>query len=94
MNTFFSFEKFITPTIIKILFWIMLIFVIIAGIASIITGITSSYGGTAFVLLGIGYIIIGPIFVRVFTELLLLLFIMNDSLKEIKKNTDKEVLPE
>lgn len=94
MNAFFSFEKFITPTIIKILFWIMLIVVIIAGIASIIAGIKSSYGGAALVFLGIGYIIIGPILVRVYTELLLLLFVMNDSLKEIKKNTDKEVLPE
>jgi len=90
---FFSFDRMITPSIIKVLFWIGVVVSVIGGLATIIGGIAAPYGGGTMVLSGILGIIFGPLITRVYCELLILLFKINDNLGEIKEKLcgeDKE----
>jgi hypothetical protein len=96
---FFSFERMITPVIIKILFWIGFIGSIIGGIvvfaASLINGISD--GGVASVLLGLvggalGGILafaIGALITRIYCELMILAFRINETLTDIKVLLEK-----
>lgn len=84
MEDFLNFKKMLTPIIIKILFWIGIVLVVLGGLLAIINGATSDYGGGAQVLMGLLLIVLGPIAVRVYCELLIIIFSVNDTLTEIK----------
>ncbi len=81
---FISFDKMITPSIIKIIFWLGVAISIISGLIIIIGGIASPYGGGGEVISGLLFIIFGPLMTRVYCELLILLFKIHDNLCEIK----------
>ena len=81
---FFTFRTMITPIIIQILFWIGVAICIIVGIIMIVQGFDSYRGGQVLVLIGFGYILLGPLFVRLYCEFLILFFRMNETLTEIK----------
>ena len=83
MEEFLNFKKMITPLVIKILFWIGIVLVVIAGLGSIIGGLAGG-GGFPAVLVGLITILIGPLFVRIYCELLIVIFNVNDTLTEIK----------
>jgi hypothetical protein len=92
---FITFRVMVSPWIIKyVLFWILVAFNIYLGIQAIGLSfrIGLGSGGWSFFFLGLGHIIVGPIFVRFLCELMLLFFRfvdahceINDTLKEIKK---------
>jgi hypothetical protein len=76
----------ITPALIQVLFWVGSILSIIAGIVVIVAGSSSrDYGdtGTWSTLLGLAYIFLGPLLVRLWCELLILFFRMNETLTDI-----------
>ena len=83
MEDFLKFKKMVTPVIIQILFWIGLITCIILGIVSIAVGVTSHAGGTT-VLKGIGWLVLGPIGVRIYCEILIVIFSINNTLTDLK----------
>ena len=85
MANFLSFDKMITPTIIKIIFWIGVVMSALSGLSMIITGFNSSYGSGFAVLMGLLTLVLGPLLVRVYCELLILFFKMYDSLKNIER---------
>ena len=87
MNDFLAFRKMITPTVIQIIFWIGVIYCIIVGIVMIAVGVAGDRGGGAPVLMGIASLILGPLFVRIYCELLIILFRIHDRLTEISNNT-------
>ena len=77
MNEFLSFRKMITPMVIQILFWI--------GVAaSVIGGIVIMSQGGVLIVAGFLYLLIGPIVVRIYCELLMIIFCMYDELKAIR----------
>lgn len=80
---FVNFDKMITPTIIKILFWIGIAVVVISGLFSLVGGIITPYGGGRAVLMGLLTLVIGPIVVRVYCELLIVIFKMHEALEKI-----------
>lgn len=75
----------ITPTAIKVLFWIGVAFSIILGLIQIITGFNSYFGGGYQIFMGILTILLGPIFTRIYCELLILFFKMHETIKEINE---------
>lgn len=78
MGNFLRFELMITPILIQILFWIATAGCVIGGILMIlITGNAR----------GILLIIFGPLGARIYAELLLLFFRINDHLRQIELNT-------
>ncbi|APD49904.1 DUF4282 domain-containing protein [Francisella hispaniensis] len=80
LKKFISFESFLTPSIIVFIFWLSIIGVCFSGLAAFFSG---------YFIAGILEIILGAIFVKVFCEILIVLFKINDNLKEIAKNTRK-----
>ena len=85
MEDFLKFKKMVTPIIIQILFWIGVVVSVIAGIIQIVSGINTPYGGGgSIVFMGILLLLLGPILVRVWCELMLVLFSIHDTLLKIK----------
>lgn len=81
---FLNFEKMLTPLTIKILFWVGVVLMALAGLASIISGIGADYGGGKVVMSGLLMIVLGPVIVRIYCELLNVIFSVNDTLTDIK----------
>jgi hypothetical protein len=67
----------ITPIIIQVIFWLGVIVFAIAALVSM---------GQSF-LLGLALLVVGPLCVRIYCELLIVLFRINDTLTEIKNKT-------
>ncbi len=82
MEEYLSFRKMITPIIIQILFWIGVALCVIMGLAGIVGGIGAGSG--VVVLTSVLMILIGPIFVRVYCELIIIMFRIHDVLTEIR----------
>ena len=82
---FFSFDKMITPAIIKIIFIIGIIFTTLSGLGFIISGIGAYYGGGIRVFSGLIILILGPILVRVYCELMIVVFKIHESLEAIRR---------
>jgi len=68
--------------VITVLFWIGIAVVLIGGIVMIIMGAMEQEIG--LVLMGLGYVVLGPIGVRIYCEVIVVLFRINNTLTEIK----------
>jgi hypothetical protein len=86
MKDFLAFRRMITPIIIQIIFWIGAIGIFIGGIVVIAT---ADDGGAGQIVGGIVLMILGPLAVRIWCEILILFFRMNETITEIKNNTKK-----
>ncbi len=84
---FFTFHKMITPAVITVVFWIGIVAVLIAGIVMIVMGATQPRA--ELVLMGVGYLILGPIAVRVYCEMIVVIFRINDTLTDIKNSLSR-----
>lgn len=73
MGDFLTFRRMITPIIIQIVFWIGIIGILVLGILAIVDGASGETDGGA-VVLGVLFIIFGPMIWRVFCELMILVF--------------------
>ena len=88
MGEFLNFNKMLTPTLIKIIFYVGCGISILVGLGVIIAGMNSYDGGGLMVLLGIIIIIVGPFITRINCELLIVLFKMHENLRIIAKQYD------
>ncbi|HEX8494593.1 MAG TPA: DUF4282 domain-containing protein [Pyrinomonadaceae bacterium] len=82
MNDFLTFRRMITPAIIQIIFWIGVALSVLAGLFLIITALSN--GVPLGALLGLVYMVVGPLIIRIYCELLILFFRMNETLTQIK----------
>lgn len=80
LSDFFSFRRMITPIIIEILFWIFAAISVIGGLVSL------TQGGSS-VLFGLLLIFIGPLIARVYCEIVIVVFRINETLTDIRANT-------
>jgi hypothetical protein len=81
---FLVFRTMITPVIIWLLFWIGVAVCILGGIGVMVASLFAGpYASTGF-LLGLGVLVLGPLGVRMYCELLILFFRINETLTEIK----------
>ena len=87
LNKFFNFDEMVTPLIIKIIYWFGIVVTVLSGLGGIISGIGSRYGGGVTVIVGLLTIVFGPLLVRVWCELLIVLFEIHKNLVEINRKT-------
>ncbi len=91
-----SFDRMITPVIIKILFWVGVVISVLGGIGYFFAGIVggimnSSFGQVLGGLIGGPLVmIIGVLITRVYAELLIIFFQINESLTDIKTMLKKD----
>ena len=78
----------VTPIIIQILFWLGVVVCVIGGIVLIVVGVASRTGGVT-VLYGILILVLGPLAVRIYCEILILFFRINETLTEISNKIDR-----
>ena len=83
MNDILNFDKMLTPKIITFVYWLMLLGVVIGGLGSIFAG-PSGFSIGSF-LMGIVYTVGGAIAVRIWCELMIVAFKMNEALQEIRQ---------
>ena len=82
MQDFLSFRKMITPTLAIVLFWVGVVVCVVMGIAFLTAGGAGLHAGLALLLLG-------PLLVRVYCEILVLVFRVYEVLVDIRGNTGK-----
>ncbi len=82
MKELLFFDKMITPKIINFVYWLILAAVIISALSKIF----GSYGGFTFqsFIVGLFILTIGAILARIWCELLIVLFKMNEALQDIR----------
>ena len=85
MSDFWAFRTMITPFIIQIIFWIGAIVCLISGAIMVIYGATYYQGDQSHYLWkGVLLFVLGPLGVRVYCEILIIFFRINETLTEIK----------
>jgi predicted membrane metal-binding protein len=84
----FQWDRFITPTIIKTFYWLVIALVILFGISGIFSGLAamaiSPFGGFILVLSSLASVVVGIIFARIGAEFVLIVFRINEHLGAIR----------
>jgi hypothetical protein len=75
---YLSFRRMITPVFIQVIFWF---FAVVAVIAGIVVMVDDSFLG------GLAVIIFGPLLARIYAELLIVIFRINDGVSAIARGT-------
>jgi hypothetical protein len=85
MSDFWAFRTMVTPVIIQIIFWIGAAICLIAGAIMAVYGATHYPGEQAkYLWQGVLLFVLGPLGVRVYCEILIVFFRINETLTEIK----------
>jgi predicted membrane metal-binding protein len=84
----FQWDRFITPTIIKTFYWLVIALIGLFGIAGIFSGLAamaiSPFGGFIQLLSSIASVVVGVIFSRIAAEFVLIVFRINEHLGAIR----------
>ena len=82
MGDFLKFETMMTSIVIQAIFWIAVVILVIVGILQIADGGSGIWTGLAT-------IIVGPILARIYCEIIIIFFRINDHLRAIQHNTQR-----
>ena len=84
----FQWDRFITPTVIKTFYWLVIALIVLLGISGIFTGLSamaiSPFGGFIVLLSSIASVVVGIIFSRIVAEFVLIVFRINEHLGAIR----------
>jgi hypothetical protein len=84
----FQWDRFITPTIIKSFYWLVIVLTLLFGVSGIFSGLAamaiSPFGGFILVLSSIAGVIVGIVFSRIAAEFVLIVFRINEHLGAIR----------
>jgi predicted membrane metal-binding protein len=84
----FQWDRFITPTIIKTFYWLVMGLIILFGISGVFSGLAmmavSPFGGFIVLLSSIASVLVGIIFSRIVAEFVLIVFRINEHLGAIR----------
>jgi cytochrome b len=97
INDLFQWDRFITPTIIKTFYWLVIALVILSGISGIFGGLlqmaVSPFAGFIMVLMAIAGVIVGVVFSRIAAEFVLIVFRINEHLGAIREQGRTDAQP-
>ncbi|MGP0093487.1 MAG: DUF4282 domain-containing protein [Xanthobacteraceae bacterium] len=84
----FQWERFITPSIIKIFYWLAVAVAVLFGLSGIMSGYSAMFlnplRGLLMVFGSVVGVFVGVIFARIAAELILIVFRINEHLGEIR----------
>jgi hypothetical protein len=88
LNDLFQWERFITPSIIKIFYWLAVAMAVLFGLSGMLSGLSmmvvNPFVGLILILASIAGVLIGVIFARIVAEFVLIVFRMNEHLGAIR----------
>ena len=90
MQDYLTFRKMITPLVIQIVFWLLAGLCVLAGLLAMMAGANAARGGGYLVIQGLLTIFVGPLIVRIYCELLIVIFSINDTLLDTKKLLERQ----
>ena len=79
MGDFLTFRRMVTPILIQVVYWIVTVVVIVGGLVVLV----AAPEGTERAL-GLAVLVLGPLVVRVYAEVLLVVFRINETLTDIR----------
>lgn len=82
MKEILCFDSMLTPKIITGLYWLMLLGAVVTGVSTMFSGYQGLTLGSFF--MGLIYILVGGVGARIWCELLIVLFKMNEALQEMR----------
>ena len=85
MKDFLAFRTMLTPVLIQAVFWIGLAISVSVGLAFLLSGLSAQYGGGPHVVKGLLILLLGPLAVRIYCEILIIFFRINETLTEIRQ---------
>jgi predicted membrane metal-binding protein len=84
----FQWDRFITPTIIKVFYWLVIVLIILSGLSGVVSGLAtmaiSPFGGFIAILMSLAGVLVGIVFSRIAAECILIVFRMNEHLGAIR----------
>lgn len=80
MKDVLFFDSMLTPKIITVVYWLLLLGVLISGLGIMFSGQTGGFLG------GVAMIVGGAIGARIWCELLIVLFKIHDNIKRVAQN--------
>ncbi|UZE48252.1 DUF4282 domain-containing protein [Rhodopseudomonas sp. P2A-2r] len=84
----FQWDRFITPTIIKTFYWLIIVLILLFGVSGVFSGLAamaiSPFGGFIIVLSSIASVVVGIVFSRIAAEFILIVFRINEHLGAIR----------
>jgi hypothetical protein len=88
----FQWERFVTPSMIKIFYWLALAIAVLTGLRGLVAGLFemtgSLVGGILEIIGALLVMIIGIIMARIAAEFVLIVFRINEHLGEIRRQGD------
>jgi hypothetical protein len=88
LNDLFQWERFITPSIIKIFYWLAVAIAVLFGLSGLISGlgvmVSNPILGLLTLLASLAGVLIGVVFARIAAEFILIVFRMNEHLGAIR----------
>jgi hypothetical protein len=91
IGDYLAFRKMIVPVVIQVIFWVLSGLVVLGGVGFLIFNLTQRGGSP---IAGIAVLFIGVPFyvflIRVYCELLIVIFRMNDTLTDIKNAVERQ----
>jgi hypothetical protein len=90
----FQWERFITPSIIKIFYWLAVVMAVLAGLQSVLGGLAALFSspivGLVAIIAGVLVALVGVIFARIGAEFILIVFRINEHLGAIRSQGEHQ----
>ena len=91
----FQWDRFITPPIIKTVYWLVIALIVLFGISGIFSGLAtmaiSPFGGFILLLSSLASVIVGVIAARISAEFVLIVFRINEHLGAIRDQGEQRL---
>jgi hypothetical protein len=89
LRDLFQWERFITPSIIKVFYWLAVIITVVSGLASILAGLaelvsSQPLAGLVRIVTSLVGMLAGVILIRILSEFVLITFRINEHLGAIR----------
>ena len=88
----FQWERFVTPSIIKLFFWLAIVIIGLVGLSNIVSALQTMAASPvigAFMILGaVLGIVVGVLFARIVAEFVLIVFRINEHLGAIRNRSE------
>lgn len=86
MKSLFFFDSMLTPKLLTALYWLLLLSVFVSGLGAMFSGYQGVTTQTFF--LGIATMLGGALIARIWCELMIVLFKINDNLQVLRDNKE------
>lgn len=84
----FQWDRFITPTVIKTFYWLLIALIVLMGLSGILSGLSlmvvSPFASFVLILISVVGIVAGIFFARIAAELVLIVFRISEHLGAIR----------